>query len=63
MLHVKPWEHPGEVATLSVVILLSAKINYSTHSTAASVAISTGQTVWISSAMFEHPSENSLTQL
>jgi hypothetical protein len=30
MLYAKPWEHPSAVAALSIVILLSARINSST---------------------------------
>jgi hypothetical protein len=30
MLYAKPWEHPSAVGTLSIVILLSARINSST---------------------------------
>jgi hypothetical protein len=33
MLYAKPWEHPNAVATLSIVILLSPRINCSTHCT------------------------------
>jgi hypothetical protein len=33
MLNAQPWEHPNAVATLSVVILLSAWINFSTRCT------------------------------
>jgi hypothetical protein len=43
MLYAKPWEHPNAVATLSIIILLSARINSSTRCTVASVAISTGR--------------------
>jgi hypothetical protein len=63
MLYAKPWEHPSAIATLSVIILLSAWINSSTHCTVASVAISTGRPGRASSATFQHPRENFLTQL
>jgi hypothetical protein len=43
MLYAKLWEHPSAVATLSIVILLSAQINSSACCTVASIAISTGQ--------------------
>jgi hypothetical protein len=42
MPYAKPWEHPSAVATLPIVILLSAWINSSTRCTVASVTISTG---------------------
>jgi hypothetical protein len=41
MLHTKPWEHSSIVATLSVVILLSARIHPSACCTVDSAAIST----------------------
>jgi hypothetical protein len=40
MLRTKPWEHSSAVATLSVVILLSAEIN---SSTAAQLLLSQSQ--------------------
>jgi hypothetical protein len=52
-LHDKQWEDPSAVATLSIVILLSPRINSSTQCTVASVAILTGQPVRVSSATFE----------
>jgi hypothetical protein len=52
MLYAKPWEIPSAVATPSIVILLSARINSSTCCRVASVAISTGDLVghhlWLS---------------
>jgi hypothetical protein len=63
MLYAKPWERPSAVATLSIVILLSARINSSTRCTVASVAISTGQPGWASSATLERAWENLCTQL
>jgi hypothetical protein len=53
LLYAKPWEHLSAVATLSIVILLSAQINSSTCCTVASVATSTGQPGQASSATFE----------
>jgi hypothetical protein len=41
MLYAKPWEHSSAVATLSIFILLSARINSSTRCTIASVATKT----------------------
>jgi hypothetical protein len=55
MLYAKPWEHPSAVATLSIVILLSAQINYSTHCTVASVTVSTGRPGRASSTTIERP--------
>jgi hypothetical protein len=43
MLYAKPWEHPSAVAKLSVIILLSIRINCSARCIVASEAISTGQ--------------------
>jgi hypothetical protein len=63
MMYAKTWEHPTAVATLSSVILLSARINSSTRSTVASVAISTGRLGPASSATFERPRENFSTQV
>jgi hypothetical protein len=48
MLYTEPWEHPSAVAALSVVILLSAWINFLTHCIVAYVAISTG---WLSNVL------------
>jgi hypothetical protein len=42
MLYAKPWDHHSAVATMSIVILLSAWINPSTRCTVASVTISIG---------------------
>jgi hypothetical protein len=58
VLYTKQWEHPGVVATLSIVILLSARINSSTRCAIDSVAISTRRRGRASSATFERPSEN-----
>jgi hypothetical protein len=57
MLYAKPWEHTSAVATLSIVLLLSARINSSTCCTVASVTAWTGQPGWPSSATFECPWE------
>jgi hypothetical protein len=54
MLYTKPGEHPSVVAALSLIILLSAEINSSTHCTVASVAILTGWLSLESSATFQH---------
>jgi hypothetical protein len=62
MLYATPWKNPSAVATLSVVILLSAQMNSSTHCTYASVTISTGRPGWESSATFEYTWENFWTQ-
>jgi hypothetical protein len=53
MLYAKQWEHPSAVATLSIVILMSARINFSICCIVASVTISTGRHGWASSATFE----------
>jgi hypothetical protein len=55
MLYAKPWEHPNAFATLSIVILLSARMNPSARYTVASVGISTGLPGLESSDSFEHP--------
>jgi hypothetical protein len=52
MLYAKPREHYSAVATLSIGILLSARIKSSTPCTVAFVAISTGRPGRIS-ATFE----------
>jgi hypothetical protein len=63
MLYDKPWEHPSAVATLSIFILLSARINSSTRRAVASAAIPTGRSGRAASATFERPWENISTQL
>jgi hypothetical protein len=63
MLFAKPWEHPSPVATLSLVNILSARINSSVGCTVASGAISTGLPGKASSATFERRWENFSTQL
>jgi hypothetical protein len=63
MLYASPWELPSAVATLYIIILLSAGISTSTRCTVASVAMSTGRPDRTSSATFERLSENFETQL
>jgi hypothetical protein len=56
MLYDKPWEHTSAVATLPIVILLSARINSSTRCTIDSVAVLTGRPGRTSTAAtFERP--------
>jgi hypothetical protein len=43
MLYDKPWEHPDTVATLSIVVLLSARLNSSTRSTVAMLQTQQGK--------------------
>jgi Mn2+/Fe2+ NRAMP family transporter len=53
MLYAEPWEQPSAVATLFILILLSAGINFSTRCTLAAVAISTERPGRAPSATFE----------
>jgi hypothetical protein len=53
MQYAKPWEHPSTVATLSIVVLLSARINSSTCCRVARSQSSTGRPGRASSATFE----------
>jgi hypothetical protein len=61
--YAKPWEDPSAVATLSIFILLSARINSFTRCTVASVAVSRWSPSQSSSATFKRLGENILTQL
>jgi hypothetical protein len=63
MLYAKQWEHPSAVATLSIVNLLSVRINSSIRCTGAYVAISTGRPARALSATFEILWENFSTPL
>jgi hypothetical protein len=63
MLYAKQRERPNTVATLSIVILLSAGSNSSTRCTVASVAISIGRPGRASFVTFQCPRENFSTQL
>jgi hypothetical protein len=55
VLYTKRWEHPNEVATLSIVIFLSPPINSSIRHTFASVAMWRGRPGRASQATFERP--------
>jgi hypothetical protein len=63
LLYAKPWEHPTAVATVSVVVLLSAGINSFTRCTVASVINLKRQPGRTSSVTFEQLWGNFTTQL
>jgi hypothetical protein len=54
----KPWWHYSAVATLSIVIFLSAWINLSTHYAVVSVSVPTERPGRVSPASIERPWEN-----